>query len=213
MRVRSSLHRAEALAIALLLLVATPLGGFAHERREVGKYQFVVGFDVEPAIQAEPNGAEIRVTVPSEGARAVENLADSLRVNIASGGGQPRDFPLQAVFGQPGLYVAHFIPTRPGAFIFTFSGSIEGMTVNERFESGPGRFDEVRAAEALQFPETIPPANEAVREARAASRRAEEAEAAVGQARVLAVGGVAVGGLGVVLSIVALALAARAGSQ
>lgn len=187
-------------------LSATPLAALAHERREVGKYQLVVGFNTEPALQAEPNGAQLTVTVPTENNRPVEGLADSLKVAIAYGGGQPKEFKLRSVFGTPGRYVADLIPTRSGTYIFTFTGSIEGATVNERFESGPGRFNDVEAVEGIQFPEPIPPANEAARIARAASDEAAEAGAAVAQARALAFGGISIGALGAVLAIAALAI-------
>lgn len=171
----------------------SPTPALAHERREVGKYQLVVGFNVEPALQAEPNGAQITVTVPSENGRAVEGLADTLRVAVAHGGGPARDFRLRSVFGTPGRYVADLIPTRPGTYVFTFTGTIEGMSLDERFESGPGRFNDVEAVETLQFPEAIPPANDAARLARTASEDASDAAASVAQARALAIGGLLVG--------------------
>ena len=35
-------------------------------------------------------------------------------------------------------------------------GKIETLDVNETFESGPGRFDEIRPATALQYPDKVP---------------------------------------------------------
>jgi hypothetical protein len=196
---------------AVTLLVAVgglaalfPTAAFAHERREVGKYQFVVGFQEEPAIQGEPNGPSLRVTVPSEAGKGVEGLAESLKVTVAYGGGQPKEFPLREVRGQPGSYRADFIPTRAGSYIFTFSGTIEGMNVNERFESGPGRFNDVESAETVQFPETVPLANEAVRTARSANERAAEAEAAAANARSVAIAGVGIGIVGILIGAAAL---------
>jgi len=202
-----ALARVVAVLVAAVALVPAP--ALAHERREVGKYVLVVGFNDEPALQGEPNGAQITVSVPSEGDRRVEGLAESLKVGVAAGGGQPRDFPLRAVFGQPGRYVADFIPTRPGAYIFSFSGSIEGTALSERFESGPARFDEVKAVEAMQFPETVPPGNEVARVARGASERAAAAEAAAEGARGLAIAGLAVGMLGILVAIAAVIIGRR----
>jgi hypothetical protein len=144
----------------VLLSMLSPGVASAHERRDLAKYRLVVGFSTEPALQGEPNGAQITVTVPGEDNRPVEGLADSLKVAVAAGGSQAKEFPLRAVFGTPGRYVADFIPTRSGAFVFSFTGSIEGQPINERFESGPGRFDEVKSVESLQFPETVPLGNE-----------------------------------------------------
>src|SRR5687767_14702114 len=151
------------LAATLLVVFVSalmPTAAFAHERREVGKYTLVVGFNEEPALQGEPNATQLTITVPSENDRAVEGAENTLKLSVAAGGGQPKEFALRTVFRQPGRYVADFIPTRPGAYIFTFTGTIEGQQINERFESGPGRFDEVKAVDALQFPEPVPPVNE-----------------------------------------------------
>jgi hypothetical protein len=193
------------LSVCAGLAALMPGTALAHERREVGKYQLVVGFQVEPAIQGEPNGPSLRVTVPSEGGKAVEGLADSLKVAVAYGGGQQKEFPLREVRSQPGSYRADFIPTRAGSYIFTFSGMIEGQSINERFESGPGRFNDVEAAEAVQFPEPVPLANEAVRTARNANDRAAEAEAAAAGARSVAMAGVGIGVVGILIGILALA--------
>jgi hypothetical protein len=193
-----------ALASAFVVVDA-PGRALAHERREVGKYQFVVGFNEEPALQGEPNGAQITI---SEGDRRIEGLASSLKLTVAAGGGTPKEFPLRAVFGQPGRYVADFIPTRPGAFVFNFTGTIEGQQINERFESGPGRFDEVKAVDALQFPEPVPPGNEVARAARSAEDRAVAAEAAAGAARTMAMVGIGVGILGAAIGLVSLVMLA-----
>jgi hypothetical protein len=149
--------------LAILLALASsclfPAAALAHERREVGKYQLVVGFINEPALQGEPNGVDLRV-VNRETQQPVEGLQSTLRVAIAFGGGQPKELPLRARFGMPGSYAADVIPTRPGAYLFTFSGTIEGQQINERFESGPGRFNDVEAATAVQFPVSEPSAGE-----------------------------------------------------
>jgi hypothetical protein len=185
------------------------VSALAHERRDVGKYQLVVGFNTEPAIQGEPNGAQITVTVPRENNRPVEGLADNLRVAVAYGGGQAREFPLRSIFGTPGRYVADFVPTRPGAYIFTFTGSIEDQQVNQRFESGPGRFNDVEPVQELQFPEQVPPANEAARIAQAASSDAALVQTEVNRARLIAFAGLAVGLVGILLAVAALAVASR----
>jgi hypothetical protein len=197
------------LVVAPLVVVVSltaPAAALAHERREVGKYAFVVGFNDEPAYQGEPNGTQITITVPSEGDRPIEGAENTLKVSIGAGGAQPKEFPLHTVFRQPGRYVADFVPTRSGAYIFTFTGTLEGQPVNERFESGPGRFDEVRSLEALQYPEPVPPGNEVARLARAADERAAAAEAAAESSRSLALIGLGVGSLGILLAIVALGL-------
>jgi hypothetical protein len=60
------LHRAWAVVPAMLLMAAllVPTSAFAHERRTIGngKYDVVVGWDVEPAYQGLKNAASIRIS-------------------------------------------------------------------------------------------------------------------------------------------------------
>ena len=195
-----------------MVLMATALittqSALAHERRTVGKYTLVVGFNAEPALQGEPNGMQLTVTDPTQGNRPVEGLADTVKAAVAFGGGQPRDFPLRAQFGQPGRYVADFIPTRAGTYIFNFTGSIEGNPLSERFESGPGRFNDVEAIDQMQFPEVVPLGNEVARTVRLADDRAAAAEDAAASARGLAIAGVGVGVVGILVGAIALGLLA-----
>jgi len=48
------------------------------------------------------------------------------------------------------------VPTRTGDYIFHISGTVGTTTIDEKFESGPNRFDSVGDAGALQFPDKIP---------------------------------------------------------
>jgi hypothetical protein len=185
------------LLLATLLLVALPATASAHERRDVGAtYQFVVGFISEPAILGEPNGVDLRIT-NKETNQPVQGAEKTLKVAVQFGGGAPKEMPLRARFGQPGAYTADLIPTRAGSYIFTFTGDLEGTAVNEKFESGPGRFNDVQAADQLQFPETVPYAGELQRQLR-------DAEARTQQATTFAYAGVALGLLGTVVGLAAL---------
>lgn len=185
------------LLLAMLLLVALPATASAHERRDVGsKYQFVVGFISEPALLGEPNGVDLRIT-NKETNQPVQGAEKTLKVAVQFGGGAPKEMPLRARFGQPGAYTADLIPTRAGSYIFTFTGDLEGTAVNEKFESGPGRFNDVQAADQLQFPEIVPSAGELQRQLR-------EAEARAQQATSFAYAGVGLGLLGTVVGLAAL---------
>jgi len=130
----------------------------AHERRSVGPYQLVVGFLSEPAIAGQPNGVDLRVTdTRADPPRDVEGLQDTVKVEVFYGGlSSSFAGPLRARFGMPGAYAADFIPTRAGAYRFVFSGKIEDSDLNETFESGPGRFDDVEASAELQYPAKVP---------------------------------------------------------
>src|SRR5947209_1267017 len=122
------------MAGAVLLLAAffAPSAAFAHERRALDKYSLLVGFNEEPAIQGQPNAIQVTVTEPGADNRGVDGLADTLKASVAYGGGQPKEFKLRANRSRPGQYLADFIPTRSGTYIFTFSGSIEGTPIDER---------------------------------------------------------------------------------
>ena len=196
-----------AAALALALVATTPFVASAHERRVVGKYSFLVGFNAEPAIQGEMNAVQLTVTVPTEDARGVPGLADTLKVNVSFGGGQPKEFSLRPIAATPGRYIADFIPTRDGSYVFNFIGTVEGLAVNERFESGPGRFNDVEPVSNLQFPDKVPLANDATRLAQGAADQVAEAQAAASSAKAMAMGGIIVGILSLLLGVGALVTA------
>jgi hypothetical protein len=166
-------------SIAMLLaLVSAPSISFAHERRTIagGKYDVVVGWDVEPAFSNFKNAASIRIsksgTTPAEPITGAER---TLKVDIRQGA-QTRTFPLRAVFGQAGYYVADILPTRDGDYQWTFSGSIGDDQINERFDTADGKFNKVEANTVLQFPVAAPdPAqvNAEVQSARSAAQSAQ----------------------------------------
>ena len=209
---------------AAVLTLALPAAALAHEHRTVHGYELTVGFNVEPAYIGQINGAFLQVMKPaapgaegsgdghgdkeSEGGHAhaammpVEGLESTLKVLVAAGGSEAREFPLRAVFGAPGTYVGDFVPTRTGSYIFTFTGTIEGDSINERFESGPGRFDDVRATTTIQFPEPLPSSAE-LREELAVAR------AAIRTAQALAFGGLGAGAAAVLAAGMAMLMASR----
>ena len=180
-----------ALAVALVALLNPPAAS-AHERRDVGPYQLTVGFIGEPAIVGQPNGIDLRV-LEKASQKPVEGAEKTLKATIAFGGGQPKELPLRARFGNPGSYTADVIPTRAGTYLFTFSGSIGDQQVNEKFESGPGRFNDVQSRSEFSFP---------VVEASPA-----DLQQALNETRQQATTAVMIGTAGLVLGLAALALA------
>src|SRR5437762_14119527 len=102
------------IALALAVLVAIlPSVVLAHERRTIGngKYDIVVGWDLEPAYVNQHNATGIRIskvgTSPDEPVTGAEK---TLKLQLRQGS-QTRTFDLRAVFGQPGYYVADLVPT------------------------------------------------------------------------------------------------------
>src|ERR1700737_3810612 len=104
---------------ALGVLLVSPGLALAHERRTIagGKYDVVVGWDIEPAYLNEKNGATIRISqAGSDPAVPVDGADKTLKVQIRQGA-QTKDFALRAVFGQAGYYQADIVPTRAGDYI------------------------------------------------------------------------------------------------
>src|SRR5919204_6750200 len=124
-------------ALLLIALFLLPGSALAHERRTIGngKYDVVVGWDVEPAYQGLKNAASIRISqAGSNPAVPIQGAEKTLKVQIRQGA-TTREFPLRAVFGQPGYYVADILPTRAGDYQWTFVGSIGDDQVNDKFDT------------------------------------------------------------------------------
>lgn len=167
------------LLVAGLAFVAVGTA-LAHEHREVGEYSIVFGWRVEPAVAGGMNGPEITVTrATAEGeaegegheegdeheegagghdeaeAVPVEGLEETLTLEV-SFGGVSRIVPLRGAWMEPGHYIADLIPTRPGDYTFVLTGTIEGVEVNETFNSATDNFSTVDPIEDIQFPDAYP---------------------------------------------------------
>lgn len=138
------------LALAMAAGLAIPGPVAAHETRQVGPYVLVVGWLHEPTYIGLENGAFLSVSDTRNG-QPVTGLEQTLEVELRHGAATRRT-RLKAIGGRPGAYVADAIPTRGGTYIFRFFGSIGDLALNERFESGPGRFDEPRPLAELEIP-------------------------------------------------------------
>jgi len=133
----------------------------AHERRMVGPYQFVVGWLNEPAYVGLMNSLDMRISdTRVTPAKAVEGLEKTLTVVLQTGGLAPLPLTVTARFGTPGAYNGYAMPTTTGTYIFTIKGKIDTLDVNEKFESGPGRFGDIESTAALQYPNKVPAADD-----------------------------------------------------
>ncbi|MGI8643245.1 MAG: hypothetical protein ACR2LS_03910 [Thermomicrobiales bacterium] len=151
--------------LAALVATMLPLAASAHERREVGngQYELVVGFLDEPAFVGLKNGLDLRVTnltaaatpegEAAEGAAGVpiEGLAATIQAEVIRGD-QSMALPITPRFGEPGAYRSVFFPMEEGDYIFHIVGEIEGVAIDETFDSGPETFGPVEAVDPLQFP-------------------------------------------------------------
>ena len=180
----------------LLALFVAPSISLAHERRTIGggKYDVVVGWDVEPAYVSQKNGASIRISkAGTNPAEPVTGAEKTLRVDIRQGA-STKSFDLRAVFGQPGYYVADILPTRDGEYQWTFNGSIGDDKISEKFDTADGKFNKVEPGTALEFPIAAPDPVQATADLQAARATAQSAQT-------LAMVGVGVGVLGLLVAV------------
>ena len=81
----------------------------------------------------------------------VLGLEETLQVEI-SFGPATRVLTLRAVHGDPGHYTADIIPTMPGDYSFRIFGTIDGVEIDEVFDSADGQFSSIQPIEDIQFP-------------------------------------------------------------
>lgn len=180
----------------LLLLLALAGLAVAHEQRQVGKYTLEVGWRDEPALEGALNAVQVEVRETAIGT-GVPGLTKTLRVLVSFGGSAQTFEPsLEARPTEPGTYTGAIIPTRTGDYVFRVTGKIEDQSVDERFESGPGRFDVVRSPSILQFPEQT--GSEA-----ALARELRVLRETIDQLRLIAIAGPAVGIVALTIAIAA----------
>jgi len=126
-----------------------------HERRAVGPYTFVVGWINEPSYVNLLNSLDLTVT-ETNGGKAVEGLDKTLKADLTFGGSTtPQPLTLAARFGLPGKYSGYVVPTKVGDYSFHITGTIGTMNIDEKFESGPGRFGSIESTDTLQYPQKV----------------------------------------------------------
>ena len=159
----------------------------AHERRMVGPYQFVVGWLNEPAYVGLMNSLDLRISdTRVTPAKAVEGLEKTLTVDLQTGGLGSLPLTVTARFGTPGAYNGYVMPTTTGTYTFTIKGKIDTLDVNEKFESGPGRFGDIESTTALQYPNKVPAADEL-------TKRLGDMQSGIDQTRLLSAAAVVIG--------------------
>ncbi|HEY8657220.1 MAG TPA: hypothetical protein VIN34_10855 [Candidatus Limnocylindria bacterium] len=173
-----------ALAVIAAALAAVAAPASAHEDRTVGPYRLDVGFATEPAYAGQPNALYLEVTDTRDD-KPVEGLEKTLKAEVSFGGLAALPLTLTPRFGQPGVYAGQFIPTKPGSYIFHLTGKIGTQDIDEKFESGPSRFNDVTGPGALQYPEKVPGGSDL-------GRTLSDLRSDIDQLRLLAIAGVAV---------------------
>lgn len=211
------------LMLTMFVLLAGPAA--AHEGRHVGNLDLVVGFGQEPAYAGQPNSVELLL---STGGNPVTDLGDTLTVSVGFGD-QSKDLSVEPFFevgefGTPGDYRAWFIPTRAGQYSFHFTGTIRGTKIDETFTSGPKTFGDVDNPTDAEFPvqdptngelgeridREIPRLEASITDVKTSvDRSVGSAVDDVSSARTLALVGVALGALGLIAAIAAIAMTRR----
>lgn len=106
----------------------------ARETRTIAeRWTVEIGFENEPAIQADTNALWLRIV---EGDQPVEGLEQTLEAEVIFADAV-RQLPLIPETGQPGLYTSTFIPVQPGDYTFHIYGTIGDVAIDETFTSAP----------------------------------------------------------------------------
>ncbi len=179
-----------ALALACLVLFSSFAIASAHEQRTVGKYDFEVGWLNEPAYVNTPNALSISVA-QHDTHKPADGLESALQAEVIFGA-ESMPLNLRPVEEQAGLVLGDLIPTKTGSYIFHITGNLAGQTIDERFESGPGRFDDVTEPTALQFPVKLGSSQDL-------ATNLQAAQTVAANAQLFGLVGMTLGALGVIL--------------
>jgi hypothetical protein len=224
---RIRIHRLAPLLAAAGLLALSAGGAAAHVIEHAGSYTVALGWQHEPAYVGSQNAVQVIVT--NGAAKAVTDLgAEDLTVVVSTGGQQSAALTFDSGFdpdtglGTPGEYDAQLLPTSPGAYTFHLKGTIHGAPIDVTETSSDKTFNIVNGTTDVEFPVKLPTMAEvSTRLDRidtriaalgttsgptqasvdAATAAAVDARAAADRALVI---GAAVGGLGLLVGLLAL---------
>ena len=216
------MHRsARAWAIAVMAIglaaVATPVA--AHIVKQVGPYTVALGWVREPSYVGQLNA--VQVVIKDAKGNPVSDLgADDLKVVVSTAGQQSDPMSLAPTFdedtglGIPGDYEAPLIPTAPGDYTFHVTGTIHSTKIDETATSSDTTFNAVVDPSDVQFPSKLPALADIATRVERVDARVQSQISAAGDAKASAQGalvaGLAVGGAGVLIGLVGVALAIMA---
>jgi hypothetical protein len=186
-------------AIATVAIVASSFAftsnvALGHERRAVGPYTFVVGWINEPSYVNLLNSLDLTVTETS-GGKAVEGLDKTLKADLIFGSTTPQPLVIAARFGMPGHYSGYVMPTKVGDYTFHITGTVGTTNIDEKFESGPGRFGSIESTDSLQYPAKLVSSSDLA--------------ARLDQLQTLVIAGIVLGGLALLASAAGLVVRRR----
>ena len=130
----------------LSLVLFVTAAAFGHTTKTVGEgdeqYDVIVGYATEPAFTEERNGLDLFVR--TRDGEPVENLQNSLTVELIAPAGETLPLDLRAVHGAAGEYTDDFALSEPGVYrvhVTGFIGATEVDLTFEMYEVAP--FDEL----------------------------------------------------------------------
>ena len=189
-----------ALVVSLLSMLVFVKPAAAHGHVDVGEYELVIGFHVEPAYQGEPNGLDLFVTHHETG-EPVNGLEETLQAEIIFGSAT-QELEIRAQWGEEGAYTAYVLPTEAGDYTWHIWGDIEGTPVDVEMTSSPDTFSAVKAKSLVSFPNAEPSSAELLETVDAAASRASTA-------LIIGVLGLVVGVVGIVMGVMGMRAARR----
>ncbi|HEX8941319.1 MAG TPA: hypothetical protein VF763_14280 [Candidatus Limnocylindrales bacterium] len=216
-------------AVLSLLALAVPTAASAHVVQRFGPYTLAIGWLHEPTYVGVENA--VQVIVKDAAGKSVDDIpADQFHVTVSAAGQSSDPLPLNASFdpdtglGTPGEYTAVVIPTLAGDYTFHLVGTVHGQQVDASVTSSDKTFDSVRDPSEAQFPAKLPPVGDLAARVERVDQRASAAGAAGQQAAAAAsaaqraadralVIGTGLGVLGLLVGLVAVGLALRAGRR
>jgi hypothetical protein len=203
-------------------LIAAPVTS-AHTHVHVGEYELGIGWGVEPTYVGVPNFVELSIVTEEDGQPVADLKPGDITVVVSTAGQSTEPLPLEPqfvvdVFGEPGQYGADVLPTVPGEYTFHFAGTLKGETVDVTVTSGDDTFSPVQASSDVEFPVKVPTMAEVAERLERLDGRIQDAtagaqasaDAAIDAANRATLLAIAIGGLGLVVAVVALLLAWRA---
>jgi hypothetical protein len=218
------LFRRAALAagvMAAVCLIGIPAAS-AHEQRQVGAYQFTVGWSNEPTYIGEQNN--VQLFLHDAHGHPIDDIGSppTLQVEVSFGSQTSSALDLEPSFdpdtglGTHGEFDAAIIPTAVGNYTFHFYGTLNGQKIDQRFTSGPTTFNTVQDPTAIEFPTKVPTVPELSALTGRLSPRVDHAAAVASSsashassAHTLSVIAVILGAAGLVLGGTALVLSRR----
>jgi hypothetical protein len=175
----------------------------AHEHRTVGTVQMTVGWGDEPTYTGFKNS--VQLILQDAAGKPITDLVDTLKVDVTFGSQTIGPLDLERAFGKtfgrPGDYRAQIVPTRPGAYSFHFTGTVDNQKIDQTFTSSDTTFDSVQDASAIEFPVKDPSAADLGGRLDRLGPRVDDARASAGRATAIGAAGLVAGLAGIVIAL------------